>query len=153
MALESITQPVSAFVTGAINTGATAVKFSGRTLSIGYTNYLAPAVSLIAKGVFAAISNKTVQASAALGAAAFAVKKGYDAYKALTAKAAAAKTEFDAATEAHTNAAEDKKADAQAAVDAAKAKLVTTQAILRGVAPYALATVASVALAVFAVIR
>lgn len=179
MVLNSVTRSVTNLATGLFHNGVAAVKFCNRTISVGYTNYLAPTVSFVAKSALAVVSNQTVQAAIALGSAAYFAKKGYTVYN----KHNKHKPTADAITaaKARLEGAQTDVTKAQSALDAAKeedkeglkAPLQTAQLTLndatsalsdlearasnlslaKKLAPHVALTVGSVALAVFVVIR
>lgn len=179
MVLSSITQPVANIATSLFANGVVAYKFCSRTISVGYTNYLTPTVSVVAKGALALMSSRTAQASLLVGSAAYFADRGYKAYKAYNASKPTeadkdqatlnldqAKSDLKSAENALEKADEAGKAAAQASVNNAREEATKRENVLnvllavnskkelaKALAPSVLGVVASVAAAAFAVLR
>jgi len=142
----SATQTAQKFVVS--NAAAAGSKLSslGRTVSAGYTNYAAPAVNAVAKGVFSKIGVTLVLASSAAGLA-------YKAFTTYKESAAAAKgKESAAAGGAAAGGAE----DADGTVDGSTAVRLSTTlktAYQNPAAKFAAAAVATAAFAVVAFVK
>jgi len=78
MALSSITQPVKNLVTGLFQMSVVSGKLHSTNASVGNTSYLASAVSIVAKVVFAMLSDKKLQIATLVSIATYFAQKGFD---------------------------------------------------------------------------
>jgi len=179
MVLSSITNPLANLANNLFTKGIVAYKFCSRTISVGYTNYLTPTVSVVAKGALALLSSKTAQASVLVGTAAYFANKGYKVYQAHNAKQPTkadilqarmdldqAKSDLQSAEQALENADDNAKAAAQTKLDTVRTEATkrennlnvllaanSKKELAKALAPSVLGVVASVAAAAFAVLR